>query len=107
MTCPLRSALCPCNLCRLHMAVTLGSISAALLGFASGSSTDDSKSSGVGYRLVELMALILLPVGIAMCGYAIHIFIWRARNIAKKRAVQVRTTCGVRTPLSDGACGEV
>ncbi len=36
---------------------------------------------------MELIALILLPLGIAMCVYALYVFIWRASNIAKKRAV--------------------
>jgi hypothetical protein len=34
---------------------------------------------------VEVIALLLLPVAIAMCGYAIFIFIWRSQMIAKKR----------------------
>lgn len=50
----------------LHMAVTLGSISAALLGFATGAAADDSQAS-VSRHLVELIALILLPLGVAMC----------------------------------------
>eukprot|EP00775_Hariotina_reticulata_P007348 gene7348-7559_t len=63
----------------LHMSVTLGSISAALLGFSS------NKGKGLGGHMVEVIALILLPVAIAMCGYAIFIFIWRSQMIAKKR----------------------
>eukprot|EP00877_Chromochloris_zofingiensis_P009475 jgi/Chrzof1/4781/Cz14g26070.t1 len=64
----------------LHMAVTIGSIAAALLGF-SGS----DKGAGLGAHLVEIIALILLPVAVAMCGYAIFIFTWRGQMIAKKR----------------------
>lgn len=63
----------------LHMAVTLGSIAAALLGF----STDGGQ--GLSGHLVEVIALLLLPVAIGMCGYAIFIFIWRSQMIAKKR----------------------
>ena len=38
--------------------------------------------------LVETISLILLPVAVLMCAYALTVFIWRARAIAKK---QVRT----------------
>lgn len=40
---------------------------------------------GLGGHLVEVIALLLLPVAIAMCGYAIFIFVWRSEMIAKKR----------------------
>ncbi|KAF8057149.1 VTC4 [Scenedesmus sp. PABB004] len=63
----------------LHMAVTLGSIAAALLGFSS------SGGKGLSGHLVEIIALLLLPVAIGMCGYAIFIFKWRSDMIAKKR----------------------
>jgi len=36
--------------------------------------------------LVEVIALILLPVAVLMCAYALTVFIWRARAIAKKQA---------------------
>ncbi len=65
----------------LHMAVTLGSISAALLGFAG----TEGASHGLGAHLVEIISLILLPVAMAMCGYAIFVFVWRGQMIAKKR----------------------
>jgi hypothetical protein len=35
---------------------------------------------------VELISLMLLPLGIFMCCYALYVFTWRAENIAKKRA---------------------
>ena len=70
----------------LHMAVTLGSISAALLGFAS----DPAAGSGsLATNMVSLISLILLPVAIFMVGYALYVFTWRADNIAKKKAVNV------------------
>uniref|UniRef100_A0A383VD06 SPX domain-containing protein n=1 Tax=Tetradesmus obliquus TaxID=3088 RepID=A0A383VD06_TETOB len=64
----------------LHMAVTLGSIAAALLGFS-----NTKGQTGLSAHLVEIIALILLPVAISMCGYAIFIFKWRSDMIAKKR----------------------
>ncbi len=36
--------------------------------------------------MVETIALILLPVAVLMCAYALTVFIWRARAIAKKQA---------------------
>lgn len=35
-------------------------------------------------NLVEIIALILLPVAILMCAYALVVFIWRAQQIEKK-----------------------
>lgn len=89
----------------LHMAVTLGSVSAALLGFAAGADTDAEPESGgeaISRHLVELIALILLPLGMAMCGYALYVFLWRAGNIAKKRAIHFDDRVG---PLC--LCGAV
>ena len=51
--------------------------------------------SSLGSHLVEIVALILLPVAIAMCGYAIFVFIWRSQMIAKKR-VSVLKGLGTR-----------
>lgn len=68
----------------LHMAVTVASISAALLGFSS--SAPDQPTASVARHLVELIALILLPLGMFMVVYALYVFTWRADNIAKKKA---------------------
>ena len=35
--------------------------------------------------LVEVISLILLPVAVLMCAYALTVFIWRARAISKKQ----------------------
>ena len=47
--------------------------------------------------LVETIALILLPVAVLMCAYALTVFIWRARAISKK---QVRAACLAHMPTS-------
>lgn len=39
----------------------------------------------VGETLVEVIALILLPVAIMMCAYSLAVFIMRARAISKKQ----------------------
>ena len=36
--------------------------------------------------MVEVIALILLPVAVLMCGYALFVFLWRTRAISKKQA---------------------
>ncbi|GLC44294.1 hypothetical protein PLESTB_000761900 [Pleodorina starrii] len=91
----------------LHMAVTLGSVAAALLGFAAGAESDGGggeapAGEAISRHLVELIALILLPLGVAMCCYALYIFVWRASNIAQKRAVHFDDRVG---PLC--LCGAV
>ncbi|MEW5316475.1 MAG: hypothetical protein WDW38_007847 [Sanguina aurantia] len=66
----------------MHMAVTLGSIAAALLGFAAGS---ENTGPALSRHLVELIALIMLPLAVGIVIYALMIFIWRAENITKKK----------------------
>ncbi|EIE21857.1 hypothetical protein COCSUDRAFT_47964 [Coccomyxa subellipsoidea C-169] len=68
----------------LHMAVTIGSIAAALLGFVGVADSSKHKAQATDY-LVETIALILLPVAVLMCAYALTVFIWRARAISKKQ----------------------
>ena len=64
------------------MQVTIGSIAAALLGFAG----SDTKTSHRGAEhLVEIIAMILLPVAVIMVAYALVVFIWRSKAIAKKQ----------------------
>jgi hypothetical protein len=48
---------------------------------------------------VEIIALILLPVAIAMCGYAIFVFVWRSQMISRKR---VRHAAGCHHSLEAG-----
>eukprot|EP00798_Chlamydomonas_sp_ICE-L_P020547 gene20547-27337_t len=87
----------------LHMSVTIGSISAALLGFASSKKKKESgAAAAISQNLVELIALILLPLGMAMVIYALYIFTWRASSIAKKKAVHFDDRVG---PL--GLCAAV
>ena len=68
----------------LHMAVTIGSIAAALLGFAGSPSAHGSGAHSAAV-LVEVIALILLPVAVLMCAYALVVFVWRSKAIAKKQ----------------------
>lgn len=71
----------------LHMAVTIGSIGAALLGF-SGVAARTARIShhrhGVA-DVTDLIAMILLPLAILMCGYALMVFLWRGSRIAQKQ----------------------
>ena len=64
------------------MQVTIGSIAAALLGFAG---SDSKKEHQPTENLVEIIALILLPVAVLMVAYALMVFVWRAKAIAKKQ----------------------
>lgn len=69
----------------LHMAVTIGSIACALLGFA-GSAHRTGKQQAGAQNLVEVIALILLPGAILMVAYALIVFVWRASQIEKKHS---------------------
>lgn len=69
----------------LHMAVTVGTIAAGLLGFAGTAARGDQKPhSRAADSTVELIALILLPLAIAMSAYALLVFLVRGRAIQKK-----------------------
>ena len=50
---------------------------------------------------METIALILLPVAVLMCAYALTVFIWRARAIQKKQA---RTCCQPHVPAKGIPC---
>lgn len=62
----------------LHMALTMGSISAAMLGFSATGSTQEGPSE------TGIIALILLPVALLICVYALLVFHWRAQAIRNK-----------------------
>ena len=65
------------------MAVTLGSVSAALLGYAS---TGNPKKEPTGANdMIDFVAMILLPVAVLICGYALMVFIWRSGEIRSKQ----------------------
>lgn len=64
--------------------------------------------AGLGPHLVEIIALILLPVAIGMCGYAIFIFKWRSDMISKKRVSRGLLICSaglVVLRIVVGRCG--
>jgi uncharacterized membrane protein YidH (DUF202 family) len=69
----------------LHMAVTVGSIAAALIGFAGSEKARSSASAAHASLLVEIIALILLPVSVLMIVYALCVFVWRSRAIGRKQ----------------------
>jgi uncharacterized membrane protein YidH (DUF202 family) len=69
----------------LHMAVTIGSIGAALLGFSgSAPRNPHASTTGVG-DTTDIIAMILLPVAVLMCAYALVVFLWRSGQIARKQ----------------------
>eukprot|EP01024_Parvocaulis_polyphysoides_P026125 TRINITY_DN2383_c0_g1_i13.p1 TRINITY_DN2383_c0_g1~~TRINITY_DN2383_c0_g1_i13.p1 ORF type:complete len:750 (-),score=93.88 TRINITY_DN2383_c0_g1_i13:114-2363(-) len=69
----------------LHMAITVGSIAAALLGF-SASTAQDKQFGMESHHLVEVICMILLPVAVLMTIYALVTFLWRGRRIQRKEA---------------------
>lgn len=65
------------------MAVTVGTIASAMLGFSQG---DTSAAGGFNWT-VTVMSLLLLPVAILIAGYALYTFYWRLTMI-RRREVQ-------------------
>jgi SPX domain protein involved in polyphosphate accumulation/uncharacterized membrane protein YidH (DUF202 family) len=70
----------------LHMAITLASIAAALLAFASTSHKSKSHMHSFSKNLVEFIALVLLPLAMFIVAYATMVFLWRNSQIALKQA---------------------
>jgi len=62
----------------LSMAITLGSISAALLGFSNKNEVDASSSGRQGAHLI---GMLLLPTAIVFCFYALATFYTRGKNL--------------------------
>jgi len=79
----------------LHMAVTVGSIAAALLGFAGSERARGSHAGARASALVEIIALILLPVAVLMVAYSLTVFVWRSKAIQKKQARREEGQTGV------------
>ncbi|WPT18114.1 Vacuolar transporter chaperone 4 [Picochlorum sp. SENEW3] len=70
----------------LHMAITLSSIAAALLAFASTAKKTTDPMHALSKNLVEFIALMLLPLGVFIVAYALMVFLWRNSQIALKQA---------------------
>ncbi|KDD74760.1 VTC domain-containing protein [Helicosporidium sp. ATCC 50920] len=73
----------------LHMAVTLAAIASALLAFAGAAKDKHDPLHKVGGNLVVFVALLLLPLAIAIVAYAVVAFHWRSTQIALKRAAAI------------------
>ncbi|KAK9818344.1 hypothetical protein WJX72_010983 [[Myrmecia] bisecta] len=70
----------------LHMAVTMGGITTALVSFA----VEEQNKAGSGSRAVsawttKLIGCLLLPMSVIITAYALFTFINRSRNIEKKQ----------------------
>lgn len=73
----------------MHMAITLGSIAAALLAFAAGSKKSKSPMHTASAYMVEIIALVLLPLAVFIVFYAMLVFLWRNSQIALKQAAYI------------------
>jgi hypothetical protein len=63
--------VCLCTFAyRLHMGVTMSSVSVAVLAF------------GANGHVSQYYALAMLPVSLMFCGYALYTFQWRAARYA-------------------------
>lgn len=70
----------------MHMAITLGSIAAALLAFAASSKKSKSPMHMVSAYMVEIISLVLLPLAVFIVAYSLVVFVWRNSQIAMKQA---------------------
>ena len=71
----------------LSMAVSLGGVSTALVGFTAEEKPGSAeKHPGVlDRKTVDLISVLLLPVSIAMIAYALFIFLCRSNSIRTKQ----------------------
>ena len=91
---------CPCAaanertfLSWLSMATTLGTVGTAIAGFAvADADASGNQRGGVSHGTVELITLLLLPISIAMCAYALFTFYWRSEFIRRKQVRRVSRT---------------
>lgn len=68
----------------LSMATTLGTVGTAIAGFAV--EDESTKTHGaISHGTVELITTLLLPISIAMIGYALFVFYHRSEFIRKKQ----------------------
>ncbi|GAB4814940.1 hypothetical protein N2152v2_001986 [Parachlorella kessleri] len=73
----------------LHMAITLGAIAAALLSFSATAEKHKETGHPLTNNIVEVVALIMLPLAIFICAYALMVFLWRNSQIAQKQAAYI------------------
>ncbi|CAL8468941.1 g8482 [Coccomyxa elongata] len=67
----------------LSMAVTIGSVSAALVGFTA--SEEQGSSGPITQKTTNLITVLLLPVAILMIAYALGTFCMRSVYLQKKQ----------------------
>ena len=56
------------------------------------------RAQGIG-DTTDIIAMILLPVAVLMCGYALVVFLWRGSQIARKQ-VKTGFATGCRDPTA-------
>jgi uncharacterized membrane protein YidH (DUF202 family) len=73
----------------MHMSITIGSIAAALLAFSAEATKSSSPMHAISANLVEIIALVLLPLAVGIVAYATLVFVWRNSQIAMKQAAYI------------------
>jgi len=84
------------------MATTLGTVGTAIAGFAVEDEDSPSRhKGGISQGTVELITLLMLPISIAMIGYALFTFYWRSEFIRRKQVSDhpKRTASATSLPL--------
>lgn len=66
----------------MGMAITLGGVSSALVGFDSG---DTTATPLISKRTIDIITCIYAPLSILMMCYALFTFVWRSKFMRRKQ----------------------
>jgi hypothetical protein len=65
------------------MAITLGGVSSALVGFSG--STPEEEGKLISSRTIDIITCIYTPLSVLIMAYALFTYEWRARFLRKKQ----------------------
>mmetsp|Transcript_6679 Transcript_6679/g.19222 ORF Transcript_6679/g.19222 Transcript_6679/m.19222 type:complete len:157 (+) Transcript_6679:440-910(+) len=69
----------------MHMAVTLGGVTSALVGFSYSENAKASAAGAISQHTVQIISLLLLPIAVLMMVYALYIYYMRSVFLEKKQ----------------------
>ncbi len=67
------------------MAITLGGVSSALVGFAGNGDVDDSTDRLISKRTIDVITCIYSPLAILIMCYALFTYEWRSKFMRTKQ----------------------
>ncbi|GLI59006.1 hypothetical protein VaNZ11_000829 [Volvox africanus] len=69
----------------MGMAITLGGVSSALVGFAGDGDNDDSSDRLISKRTIDVITCIYSPLSILIMSYALFTYEWRSKFMRTKQ----------------------